>query len=52
MGVTGTLKTLSPPEINIVENIYGIQNFTIIPSVFGPNKRQFHSEADIFIEKS
>ena len=52
MGVTGTLKTLSPPEINIVENIYGIQNFTIIPSVFGENKRQFCTEADILIEKS
>jgi hypothetical protein len=52
MGLTGTLKTLSPPEINIVENIYGINNFTIIPSVFGHNLLKFSCEADISIEKS
>ena len=39
MGVTGTLKTLSKSESNIVENVYGIMKKTFIPSVFGENKR-------------
>lgn len=37
MGVTGTLKSLSEPEKNIVENDYKIKNKTYIPSVFGKN---------------
>ena len=51
IGVTGTLKSLSKPEINIVEKIYKIEYFTFIPSVFGENKRKFAKEADIQIEK-
>jgi hypothetical protein len=41
MGVTGTLKSLSDPENHIVENIYKVKHSTIIPSVFGDNKRVF-----------
>jgi hypothetical protein len=37
MGVTGTLKTLSKPEAQIVNNVYNIQKKTYTPSVFGKN---------------
>lgn len=37
MGVTGTLKSLSDPEKDIVEKVYKIENKTFIPSVFGSN---------------
>ena len=50
MGVTGTLISLSNPEINIVENIYNIKNFTFMPSVFGENIRDFANESDTIIE--
>ena len=50
MGVTGTLKTLSKSEKNIVENIYKITKNTYMPSVFGANKRVFAKEADVLIE--
>ena len=50
MGVTGTLKTLSKSEKNIVEGVYNIKKSTFMPSVFGVNKRQFAKEADVYIE--
>ncbi len=37
MGVTGTLKTLSEPEADIVNNVYNIRKKTYAPSVFGAN---------------
>jgi hypothetical protein len=37
LGVTGTLKTLSDPEKDIVENEYKILKKTFTPSVFGMN---------------
>ncbi|XP_065663330.1 uncharacterized protein LOC136085791 [Hydra vulgaris] len=51
MGVSGTLKTLSQSEKNIIES-YGIKNFTYIPSIFGKNKLHFAKEADTFIENN
>ena len=50
MGVTGTLKTLSTFEKQIVESAYQIRTNTYMPSVFGDNKRKFAKEADVFIE--
>jgi hypothetical protein len=50
MGVTGTLRTLSEPEKNIVRNVYGIQKNTYSPSVFGVNNLIFREDADIKIE--
>jgi len=36
-GVSGTLKTLSAPELDIVQNHFKINIFTYVPSVFGKN---------------
>ena len=49
MGVTGTLKTLSKSETQIVEEVYKIKKKTFMPSVFGENKRKFAKEADVNI---
>ena len=50
MGVTGTLKTLTKAERDIVVDVYNIRKNTYMPSVFGENKRQFAKEADVYIE--
>jgi len=50
IGVTGTLKTLTPQERNIVERAYNITKSTYMPSVFGANKLKFAQEADIYVE--
>ncbi|CAF0938955.1 unnamed protein product [Adineta steineri] len=52
MGVTGTLKTLSDPEKQIIENVYKINKQTFIPSVFGQNNLKFVEKDDIMIENS
>ena len=39
MGVTGTLDSLNEEKKFIIKNTYGITLNTIIPSVFGENKR-------------
>jgi GTPase SAR1 family protein len=50
MGVTGTLDTLSQPELDIIENSYAIRKHTYTPSVFGDNNRVFYPDRDIKIE--
>jgi len=50
MGVTGTLKTLSDPEQQVIRENYHIMKKTYSPSVFGVNNRQFKNESDIKIE--
>ncbi|KAL4445289.1 hypothetical protein ABPG74_022102, partial [Tetrahymena malaccensis] len=50
MGVTGTLRSLTNYEKNIVENVYNIKHKTFIPSVFGENKRKFSKKEDVYIE--
>jgi energy-coupling factor transporter ATP-binding protein EcfA2 len=50
LGVTGTLKTISKSEKQIIEEAYNIKKKTYMPSVFGENKRKFAKEADVFIE--
>ena len=41
LGVTGTLKTLTSDESQILKDHYGISNMTFIPSVYGNNKLLF-----------
>ena len=50
VGVTGTLKTLSAQEKEIILNNYGINKFTYMPSVFGKNNISFREEKDVFVE--
>lgn len=50
MGVTGTLKTLSEPEREVVEKEYKILRYTYMPSVFGANNFRFNEINDVFIE--
>jgi hypothetical protein len=52
MGVTGTLKTLSEPEREVVEKEYKILKNTYAPSVFGANNLRFNDKRDILIENS
>ncbi|ETO07585.1 hypothetical protein RFI_29807, partial [Reticulomyxa filosa] len=49
MGVSGTLKTLSVPEQEIVETHYHISKNTYMPSLFGNNKLIFAEKKDILI---
>ena len=41
MGVSGTLKTLSQPERDLLFTEYSISKFTYVPSVYGENKLHF-----------
>ena len=50
MGVTGTLKTLSKPESDIIENVYDISKKTFTPSVFGKNNLTFIEQSDVMVE--
>ena len=50
MGVTGTLRSLSNPEKEIINNVYKIKKETFIPSVFGTKILTFIEKADVFIE--
>ncbi len=50
MGVTGTLKTLSEPEKDIIQKVYNININTYMPSVFGKNNRKFAKGADVLVE--
>ncbi|KAL4456870.1 hypothetical protein ABPG74_014508 [Tetrahymena malaccensis] len=52
VGVTGTLQTLTEPELNIIKKEYNINTFTYIPSVFGQNKRKFAEKYDVYVENS
>lgn len=52
MGVTGTLRTLSDPEKNVIQNVYKIYKNTYSPSVFGKNDLKFGKNSDILIENS
>ncbi|ETO12035.1 hypothetical protein RFI_25340 [Reticulomyxa filosa] len=51
MGVSGTLKTLSPPEQTVVEKDYKICKHTYMPSLFGENSFIFVEKNDIMIVK-
>ena len=46
-GVSGTLKTLTASEIEVLKTIYGIQRQTFMPSVFGKSNRNYNSKNDV-----
>lgn len=50
MGVTGTLENLAESQKRILEKDYNIKKWTLIPSVFGQNKRVFDNRIDFHIE--
>jgi predicted GTPase len=52
MGVSGTLKTLSAPEKDVVSDVYKIKKFTFSPSVYGQSNFQFREGTDIYIENA
>ncbi|CAF3955884.1 unnamed protein product [Rotaria sordida] len=52
MGVTGTLKTLSDSEKQIIQDAYYIKKNTYIPSMFGRKNLMFRVKDDIIIENS
>jgi len=41
VGVSGTLQTLSEPELRIIQDTYSVRKRTVIPSAFGANNRTF-----------
>ena len=47
LGVTGTLRTLSKDEIDIMERTYEIKRHTYMPSLFGVKKLQWKPKLDI-----
>ncbi|ETO03087.1 hypothetical protein RFI_34323 [Reticulomyxa filosa] len=49
MGVSGTLKTLSAPEQEVIERDYRVSKYTYMPSLFGLNNLIFAEQKDIFI---
>lgn len=50
MGVSGTLKTLTPQEKQVISERYGIRRFVFMPSVFGKNNLQYSPDKDIRVE--
>ena len=51
MGVSGTLKTLSDQEKNIIKVHYNIDFHTYMPSMFGANNLKFDKKEHISVEK-
>ena len=49
-GVTGTLKTLSKIELDLLENIYELKKKTFVPSLFGKKNLIFDPQVNITIE--
>ena len=54
IGVTGTLETLLPPELDLIEGVYNIRKKTFLPSVYGLNQLSFSPDSsnDCHIEPS
>ena len=48
MGVTGTLKELSTPEKELLQDVYDMRTFTYLPSVYGQNKLDFSGDSPKF----
>ncbi len=46
-GVTGTLRTLSTPEKDILTKVYNVHKNTFMPSVFGENVRTYNPRNDV-----
>jgi hypothetical protein len=46
LGITGTLRALAPEERSILREMYGIREYSYIPSVFGCNKLVFAGDSE------
>ncbi|EFA77015.1 hypothetical protein PPL_09767 [Heterostelium album PN500] len=51
LGVTGTLKTLTPTLMKIIKDEFKINKFTFTPSIFDETKLDFKEHDHVFIEK-
>jgi len=49
MGVTGTLKSVSAVQREIIANDFNIHEETYIPSVFGDNKLEFNPFTNVHV---
>ena len=52
MGVTGTLKTLTDEQVNIIKDKYKIEMMTFIPSVFPKYENVFNEQTDVVLHQS
>ncbi|EAR94923.2 helicase carboxy-terminal domain protein (macronuclear) [Tetrahymena thermophila SB210] len=46
-GVTGTLETLSGKQLELIQQNYKMNQYTLIPSVYGKSKFSFNEQKDI-----
>ncbi|KAL4496497.1 hypothetical protein ABPG72_014727 [Tetrahymena utriculariae] len=46
-GVTGTLETLSKSQLELIQKSYNINQYTLVPSVYGDSKFTFNKEKDV-----
>ena len=51
IGVTGTLKTLSPAEKSIIRDEFGIRRYSYMPSAYGPNNLVFAKNKGVKVEE-
>ena len=49
MGVTGTLKSMSNQQKEIIVKDFNITEWTFMPSVFGENKLKFDVVKDVYV---
>ncbi|CAL6043161.1 Helicase-related_protein [Hexamita inflata] len=50
IGVTGTLDTVSKPEMKLLTDEYNIKKFSYLPSVYGMNKLNFAKDSSDFVK--
>ncbi|CAL6013558.1 Helicase-related_protein [Hexamita inflata] len=50
IGVTGTLDTVSKPEMKLLTDEYNIKKFSYLPSVYGLNKLNFAKDSSDFVK--
>ncbi|KAL4463179.1 hypothetical protein ABPG74_007180 [Tetrahymena malaccensis] len=46
-GVTGTLETLCQNQLELIQQSYSINQFTLVPSVYGDSKFTFNQKQDV-----
>ncbi|CAL6013736.1 Helicase-related_protein [Hexamita inflata] len=49
IGVTGTLDTVSKPEMKLLTDEYNIKKFSYLPSVYGTNQLDFAKDSSKFV---
>ncbi|CAL6025624.1 Helicase-related_protein [Hexamita inflata] len=50
IGVTGTLDTVSKPEMKLLTDEYNIKKFSYLPSVYGTNQLTFSKDSSDFVK--